>query len=77
MPYRSTRLQLMYDTDPEAELPPLASQVEACPPHHYLIESPNGGQSSPGACKKCGETREYRNWLEQYEYMGTGWKQAV
>jgi hypothetical protein len=75
MPYRSTRLQMMYDTDPEA-FAPLASEVESCPPHHFVIDSPSGSERSHGACKKCGQTREYRNWLDQYEYMGAGWKLA-
>ncbi len=67
---------MLHDTEPE-DRAPLASEIVVCPPHYYVIESPSGGQSSHGACKKCGQEREYRNWLEQYEYMGSGFKQAV
>lgn len=74
---RTSALARTYDTDPEAAFPVrLASEVAACPPHHFIIESPSGTETSRGACKKCGERKEYRNWLEQYEYAGTVWKRT-
>lgn len=75
MPYRS-QLQRMYDTDPAADALPLARDIRECPPHHFVIESPSGTETSRGFCKKCGVDREYRNWLEQYEYAGSVWKRS-
>lgn len=76
MPSRMSRLERMYDTDPEAYGASLARDVETCPPHHFVIDSPSGTQTSAGHCKKCGQEREYRNWLDQYEYAGTVWKKS-
>ena len=71
-----TDLQRIYDTDPAWDASPLAREVAQCPPHHFVIESPRGTETSRGYCKKCGAGREYRNWLEQYEYAGTAWKRS-
>lgn len=30
--------------------------------HHWIIESPRG-PSSPGVCKYCGATQEFRNYI--------------
>ncbi len=35
-----------------------------CPPHYWLIESPDGVESE-GVCKLCGAKREFRNSLEK------------
>lgn len=66
-----------YDTDPEAEPAPLATETDGCPPHHFVIDSPSGDAVSPASCRKCGMQREYRNWLEQYDYIGTAWKRST
>lgn len=66
-----------YDTDPEAEGAPLATETNGCPPHHFVIASPSGDAVSPASCRKCGIQREYRNWLEQYDYIGTAWKRST
>lgn len=31
-----------------------------CPPHHWVIEKPDG-ETSNGTCLKCGEMRPFRN----------------
>ena len=43
---------------------PLASSCrrEGAHAHHWLIESPEGREFSPGSCKTCGETRHFNNW---------------
>ncbi len=38
--------------------------------HHWLIDPPNGAVSS-GRCRKCGETREFRNSIEYSSWYGT------
>ncbi len=77
MAYRGNQFERIYGSDPEAgSETPLARDVDDCPPHHFVIESPSGSETSSGACKKCGQRREYRNWLEQYEYAGTVWKKS-
>jgi len=73
---RRNRFEQLYDTDPEAGAP-LAYAVNACPPHHWVIDSPSGANFSAGSCRKCGESRVYRNWLERYEYSGVSWKGAA
>ena len=69
-------LERIYDTDPEATTAPLATTVAQCPPHHFVVDSPSGGALSDAICRKCGVTREYRNWLEQYEYAGSAWRRS-
>jgi hypothetical protein len=72
-----TTIQHPYDTDPEAAFEaPLARDVAGCPPHHFVVDSPSGSPVSDATCRKCGSTREYRNWLEQYEYVGTAWRRT-
>ncbi|MCZ2109042.1 MAG: hypothetical protein LC118_05655 [Dehalococcoidia bacterium] len=75
MPYRS-QLQRMFDTDPAPDAITLPRDAGECPPHHFVIDSPNG-QTSNGCCKKCGIGRDYRNWFEQYEYAGSVWKRSA
>ena len=47
--------------------------VEAEPdcPHHWAIESPNG-PTSYGTCKRCGETREFRNSIKITSWESEG-----
>jgi hypothetical protein len=73
MKQRRNRFEMLYDTDPEGGAA-LADTVQACPPHHWIIDSPSGNNFSDANCKKCGEQRLYRNWLEQYEYSGVSWR---
>lgn len=72
MKHRQNRFEMLYDTHPEGGAP-LACLVKACPPHHWVIASPSGNNVSDASCKKCGQQRLYRNWLEQYEYSGVSW----
>jgi|SwirhisoilCB1_FD_contig_71_1108321_length_334_multi_2_in_0_out_0_1 hypothetical protein len=69
-------LERIYAPDPEAPTAPLATDVAECPPHHFVVESPSGSAMSEATCRKCGITREYRNWLEQYEYAGSAWRRT-
>jgi len=34
--------------------------VPSCPPHHWIIATPNG-VTSCGVCKRCGTEREFAN----------------
>ena len=36
--------------------------------HHWLISEPEG-ESSVGRCKSCGETREFKNWLADSDFI--------
>ncbi len=36
--------------------------------HHWKIEEPNG-QVSRGVCKHCGATKEFRNWLQDGDFI--------
>ena len=44
----------------------VAPAVE-CPPHSWLVETPNGPLSL-GRCKKCGAERVYKNWLYEENF---------
>ncbi|MDE2837333.1 MAG: hypothetical protein OXL97_07480 [Chloroflexota bacterium] len=39
--------------------------------HHWAIESPNG-PTSYGICKRCGETREFRNSIKITSWESEG-----
>ncbi|GEM_PF-3008923 len=39
--------------------------------HHWILETPKGPVSA-GVCKKCGEQKEFRNYLE-----GTSWDREI
>jgi hypothetical protein len=75
----TTTLERPSGTDVEQHPAPLARDVSECPPHHFVVDSPSGSPVSAASCRKCGLSREYRNWLEQYEYVGTGadWKKTA
>ncbi|MBI2012557.1 hypothetical protein HYS90_01355 [Candidatus Curtissbacteria bacterium] len=45
--------------DPKLLCPP--GNLEGKTGHHFIIEPPNG-EISNGACKKCGDVRQYRNY---------------
>ena len=35
--------------------------------HHFIIETPNGGETVKARCRKCGKTREYMvSWEARY-----------
>lgn len=36
--------------------------------HHWKIEEPNG-LVSIGVCKHCGMTKEFRNWLQDGDFI--------
>lgn len=36
--------------------------------HHWVIEEANGPLSS-GRCKRCGASREFKNWLEDSDFI--------
>ncbi len=36
--------------------------------HHWLIDEANGPESE-GRCKKCGEVRAFKNWLEATDFL--------
>ncbi len=36
--------------------------------HHWLIEEANGPNST-GICKRCGEIRAFKNWIEDADFL--------
>ncbi len=36
--------------------------------HHWVIEEASG-PLSPGRCKKCGATKNFKNWLEDSDFI--------
>ena len=36
--------------------------------HHWLIEEARGATST-GRCKRCGATRDFKNWLEDTDFI--------
>lgn len=36
--------------------------------HHWVIEEANGPRSR-GRCKRCGASREFKNWLEDSDFI--------
>ena len=36
--------------------------------HHWLIEEAQGAQSR-GVCKRCGAIKEFKNWLEDSDFI--------
>lgn len=36
--------------------------------HHWLIEEASG-PLSPGRCKTCGATKEFKNWLSDSDFI--------
>jgi hypothetical protein len=36
--------------------------------HHWLIEEANG-PSSVGICKRCGQIRAFKNWIEDADFL--------
>jgi hypothetical protein len=36
--------------------------------HHWKIDEPNG-QVSVGVCKTCGETKQFKNWLSDGDFI--------
>lgn len=36
--------------------------------HHFLIEPPAGGATSPGVCKKCGLEKDHLNSIPMAQY---------
>lgn len=36
--------------------------------HHWIIEEASG-PFSPGRCKKCGATKNFKNWLEDSDFI--------
>ena len=36
--------------------------------HHFIIEPPEGGPTSPGVCKKCGLEKDHLNSIPVAQY---------
>jgi len=36
--------------------------------HHWLIEEAHGSESR-GVCKRCGAIKEFKNWLEDSDFI--------
>ena len=49
----------------------LADAAESNCAHHWAIESPNG-PTSVGACKRCGETKEFKNSIRITSWESEG-----
>jgi hypothetical protein len=41
---------------------------EACATYHWVIDEPHGA-TSLGCCKRCGQTRVFRNWLAEGDFI--------
>ena len=49
----------------------LADAAESNCAHHWAIESPNG-PTSVGSCKRCGETKEFKNSIRITSWESEG-----
>ena len=38
--------------------------------HHWVLGEPSGPVTT-GICKRCGATREFRNWLQEIDFITT------
>ncbi len=38
--------------------------------HHWILGEPSGPVTT-GMCKRCGATREFRNWLQEIDFITT------
>lgn len=47
----------------------MADETSECPPHHWIVEEPQGKEYADGKCKKCGKTTHYKTWIEQLDYI--------
>lgn len=47
----------------------MADETSECPPHHWVVEEPQGKEYAAGVCKKCGRTSAYKTWIEQLDYI--------
>lgn len=47
---------------------PVAETAAADHAHHWLIEEANG-QQSRGVCKRCGAIKQFKNWLEDSDFI--------
>ncbi|MCC6388036.1 MAG: hypothetical protein U0547_03335 [Dehalococcoidia bacterium] len=47
---------------------PVAQAPQADHLHRWRIEEPNGPRSA-GVCKICGQTKEFRNWLSDMDFI--------
>lgn len=48
-----------------------SNQAEAVRPDHYhrwRIDEPNGPMST-GVCKICGQTKQFKNWLSDMDFI--------
>lgn len=44
------------------------NRTEAPHAHHWLIEEAQGTLSA-GRCKRCGATKQFKNWLEESDFV--------
>ena len=47
----------------------MAADVKAACVHHWVIESSHKGRTSPGTCIRCGEKRQFFNFIE-FQLLG-------
>ena len=45
----------------------------SCPPHHYVIATPNG-VTSRGVCKRCGTERQFPNAGKDAPMLPNRWR---
>lgn len=38
--------------------------------HHWVLDEPNGPVSN-AVCRRCGAEREFRNWLDEIDFITT------
>ncbi len=49
---------------------PTTAAAQADHAHHWLLGEP-GGPVTTGTCKRCGAVREFRNWLQEIDFITT------
>jgi hypothetical protein len=47
---------------------PVAETTAEAHAHHWLIEEANG-EKSRGICKRCGAIKQFKNWLEDSDFI--------
>jgi hypothetical protein len=47
---------------------PIHFPNEARHAHHWVIDEPNG-ETSLGRCKRCGESKAFKNWLAESDFV--------
>jgi hypothetical protein len=52
----------------ESALPTTTVERPVDHAHHWILGEP-GGPVTTGVCKRCGATREFRNWIQEIDFI--------